>query len=66
MGVDAAGNPADIPLPPPPKHHDPAHEMVVDTVFPQLSTDQPMIIQFPTYRDEPRPNKRGTQTAQEG
>jgi hypothetical protein len=65
MSTDAAGHPVDISIEPPPKHWDPAHELVVDTVFPQLSTDQPMIIQLPTYRDEPRPNLRATETAQE-
>jgi hypothetical protein len=64
MAVDAAGHPNDEPIQPPPLHADDAHEFVIDTVFPQLSTDQPMIIQVPTYRDEPRPNQRATQTGQ--
>ena len=65
MATDAAGHPIDAPLEPAPEHSDQAHEVVIDTVFPQLSTDQPMIIQVPTYRDEPRPNQRGTETGQE-
>jgi len=64
--MDAAGNPVDHPFTPPPPPPDDAHELVIDRVFPQLSTDQPMIIAMPTYRDEPRPNKRGTETTQDG
>jgi hypothetical protein len=64
--MDTAGNPVDHPMTPPPPPVQEGHEVVVDRVFPQLSTDQPMIIQMPTYRDEPRPNQRGTETAQGG
>jgi hypothetical protein len=65
MAVDAAGHPADLPIPPPP-HYDDAHELVVDTVFPELSRDSAIIIQLPTYRDEPKPRLRGTETSQGG
>jgi hypothetical protein len=64
--MTAADNPLDLPLiEPPPPPMDQAHEYVVDHVFPELSRDQPMIIQFPTYRDEPRPPQRGTETSQD-
>jgi hypothetical protein len=63
--MDTAGHPVDNPITPPPPPHDEAHEIVIDRVFPQLSTDQPMIIQMPTYRDLPKPNLRATETAQE-
>jgi hypothetical protein len=65
MAVDAAGHPIDPPTPPPP-HTDDAHEIVLDSVFPYLTLDQPIILQFPTYRDDPQPRQRGTETSQDG
>jgi hypothetical protein len=59
-----AEHPFPPPLPPPPS--DDAHHAHVDRVFPELSPDQPVIIQFPGYADRPRPRVRGTETGQEG
>jgi hypothetical protein len=63
--MDANGHPGEHRSDPPPPRGE-AHELVVDTVFPHLSLDEAMIIQMPTYRDEPKPRPRGTETSQDG
>ena len=59
-----ASHPIDQPPPPLPPPDD-AHHLVVDSVPPELNTEQPLILQYPTYRDQPEPRLRGTETSQQ-
>jgi hypothetical protein len=59
-----AGYPIDQPPSPPPPLDD-AHHLVVDSVVPALSRDKPLILQYPTYQDQPQPRLRGTETSEQ-
>jgi hypothetical protein len=59
-----ASYPTDQP-PQPPSPPDDAHHLVVDSVMPELSREKPLILQYPTYRDQPQPRLRGTETSQQ-